>query len=160
MTIVEEVFRGVFIKKYGSDENFDIIVNAEKGDLEIWKNRTIVADGQVEDLDFEIQLSDALNIEPDFEIGEDFPEQVFMKDFDRRSILTLKQNLASKIKEYDNNIICEKYSTRIEEIISGDVHHIRRREIILIDDQDNELILAKKTKYRQIFLGKEILLEP
>ena len=86
MTIVEEVFRGVFIKKYGSDENFDIIVNAEKGDLEIWKNRTIVADGQVEDLDFEIQLSDALKIEPDFEIGEDFPEQVFMKDFDRRSI--------------------------------------------------------------------------
>ena len=98
MTIVEEVFRGIFIKKYGTDENFDIIVNAEKGDLEIWKNRTIVDDGGVEDADFEIQLSDALKVEPDFEIGEDFPEQVFMKDFDRRSILTLKQNLASKLK--------------------------------------------------------------
>ena len=154
MTIVEEVFRGVFIKKYGTDENFDIIVNAEKGDLEIWKNRTIVDDGGVEDVDFEIQLSDALKVEPDFEIGEDFPEQVFMKDFDRRSILTLKQNLALKIKEYDNNIICEKYSSRIGEMISGDVHHIRRREIILIDDQDNELILSKEDQIPSDFFRK------
>lgn len=154
MTIVEEVFRGVFIKKYGTDENFDIIVNAEKGDLEIWKNRTIVDDGGVEDADFEIQLSDALKVEPDFEIGEDFPEQVFMKDFDRRSILTLKQNLALKIKEYDNNIICEKYSSRIGEMISGDVHHIRRREIILIDDQDNELILSKEDQIPSDFFRK------
>ena len=154
MTIVEEVFRGVFTKKYGSDENFDIIVNAEKGDLEIWRNRKIVADGELEDKEFEIELSEALKIEPDFEIGEDFPEQVFIEDFDRRSILALRQSLISKIKDYDNNIICAKYSDRIGELISGDVHHIRHREIILMDDQDNELILAKEEQIPSDFYRK------
>ena len=154
MTIVEEVFRGVFTKKYGSDENFDIIVNAEKGDLEIWRNRKIVADGELEDKEFEIELSEALKIEPDFEIGEDFPEQVFIEDFDRRSILALRQSLISKIKDYDNNIICAKYSDRIGELISGDVHHIRHREIILMDDQDNELILTKEEQIPSDFYRK------
>jgi len=154
MTIVEEVFRGVFTKKYGSDENFDIIVNAEKGDLEIWRNRKIVADGELEDNEFEIELSEALKIEPDFEIGEDFPEQVFIEDFDRRSILALRQSLISKIKDYDNNIICAKYSDRIGELISGDVHHIRHREIILMDDQDNELILPKEEQIPSDFFRK------
>ena len=154
MTIVEEVFRGVFTKKYGSDENFDIIVNAEKGDLEIWRNRKIVADGELEDKEFEIELSEALKIEPDFEIGEDFPEQVFIEDFDRRSILALRQSLISKIKDYDNNIICAKYSDRIGELISGDVHHIRHREIILMDDQDNELILTKEEQIPSDFFRK------
>jgi N utilization substance protein A len=154
MTIVEEVFRGVFTKKYGSDENFDIIVNAEKGDLEIWRNRKIVANGELEDAEFEIELSEALKIEPDFEIGEDCPEQVYIEDFDRRSILALRQSLSSKIKEYDNNIICEKYSDRIGDIISGDVHHIRHREIILMDDQDNELILPKEEQIPSDFFRK------
>jgi len=154
MTIVEEVFRGVFTKKYGSDENFDIIVNAEKGDLEIWKNRKIVSDGELEDDEFEITLSDALKIEPDFEIGEDCPEQVYIEDFDRRSILALRQSLISKIKDYDNNIICAKYSDRIGELISGDVHHIRHREIILMDDQDNELILSKEEQIPSDFFRK------
>jgi len=154
MTIVEEVFRGIFTKKYGSDENFDIIVNAEKGDLEIWKNRKIVADGELEDDEFEIVLSEALKIEPDFEIGEDCPEQVYIEDFDRRSILALRQSLVSKIKDYDNNIICAKYSDRIGELISGDVHHIRHREIILMDDQDNELILPKEEQIPSDFFRK------
>ena len=154
MTIVEEVFRGVFTKKYGSDENFDIIVNAEKGDLEIWRNRKIVADGELEDDEFEIELSEALKTEPDFEIGEDFPEQVYIEDFDRRSILSLRQSLISKIKEYDNNIICAKYSDRIGELISGDVHHIRHREIILMDDQDNELILPREEQIPSDFFRK------
>ena len=154
MTIVEEVFRGVFTKKYGSDENFDIIVNAEKGDLEIWRNRKIVANGELEDAEFEIELSEALKIEPDFEIGEDCPEQVYIEDFDRRSILALRQSLISKIKEYDNNIICKKYSDRIGDIISGDVHHIRHREIILMDDQDNELILPKEEQIPSDFFRK------
>ncbi len=154
MTIVEEVFRGIFVKKYGSDENFDIIVNAEKGDLEIWKNKRIVPNGQIDDKEFEIELSEALKIEPDFEIGEDFPEQVFIEDFDRRSILALRQSLISKIKEYDNNIICAKYSDRIGELISGDVHHIRHREIILMDDQDNELVLSKEEQIPSDFFRK------
>ena len=154
MTIVEEVFRSVFVKKYGSDEHFDIIVNAEKGDLEIWRNKKIVADGQIEDPEFEIELSEALKIEPDFEIGEDFPEQVYITDFDRRSILSLRQSLKSKIKEYDNNIICAKYSDRIGDIISGDVHHIRHREIILMDDQDNELFLPKEEQIPSDFFRK------
>ena len=154
MTIVEEVFRGIFVKKYGSDENFDIIVNAEKGDLEIWKNKKIVPNGQIDDKEFEIELSEALKIEPDFEIGEDFPEQVFIEDFDRRSILALRQSLISKIKEYDNNIICAKYSDRIGELISGDVHHIRHREIILMDDQDNELVLSKEEQIPSDFFRK------
>ena len=154
MTIVEEVFRGVFTKKYGSDENFDIIVNAEKGDLEIWRNKKIVPDGEIEDKEFEIELSEALKIEPDFEIGEDLPEQVFIEDFDRRSILALRQSLISKIKEYDNNIICAKYSDRIGELISGDVHHIRHREIILMDDQDNELILPREEQIPSDFFRK------
>ena len=154
MTIVEEVFRGIFVKKYGSDENFDIIVNAEKGDLEIWKNKRIVPNGQIDDKEFEIELSEALKIEPDFEIGEDFPEQVFIEDFDRRSILALRQSLISKIKEYDNNIICAKYSDRIGDLISGDVHHIRHREIILMDDQDNELVLSKEEQIPSDFFRK------
>jgi len=154
MTIVEEVFRGVFTKKYGSDENFDIIVNAEKGDLEIWRNKKIVPDGKIEDKEFEIELSEALKIEPDFEIGEDLPEQVFIEDFDRRSILALRQSLISKIKEYDNNIICAKYSDRIGELISGDVHHIRHREIILMDDQDNELVLPREEQIPSDFFRK------
>ena len=154
MTIVEEVFRGVFTKKYGSDENFDIIVNAEKGDLEIWRNKKIVPDGEIEDKEFEIELSEALKIEPDFEIGEDLPEQVFIEDFDRRSILALRQSLISKIKEYDNNIICAKYSDRIGELISGDVHHIRHREIILMDDQDNELVLPREEQIPSDFFRK------
>ncbi|MBG39667.1 MAG: transcription termination/antitermination protein NusA [Flavobacteriales bacterium] len=154
MTIVEEVFRGIFVKKYGSDENFDIIVNAEKGDLEIWKNKRIVPNGEIDDKEFEIELSEALKIEPDFEIGEDFPEQVFIEDFDRRSILALRQSLISKIKEYDNNIICAKYSDRIGELISGDVHHIRHREIILMDDQDNELVLSKEEQIPSDFFRK------
>ena len=154
MGIIEDVFRNMIIKKYGSDENFDIIVNPDKGDLEIWRNRVVVKDGAVEDDNAEIEYSSAIKIEPDFEVGEDVSEEVHLVDFGRRSILSMRQNLIGRIQEHDNTDLYNKYKELVGEIISGEVHHIRNREVIIIDDMDNEVILPKDQQIRTDFFRK------
>ncbi len=143
MGILEEVFRSMLIRKYGSDDNFDIILNVDKGDLEIWRNREIVADGEVEDPNRQIAYSKAIKIEPDFEIGEDASEELKLEDFGRRSILALRQNLVSKLLELEKDNIYAKYSERVGEIITGEVYQIWKKEILVLDDEGNELILPK-----------------
>ncbi|BAV95052.1 transcription termination factor NusA [Ichthyobacterium seriolicida] len=144
MSILEEVFRGVLSKKYGSDENFDIIVNPDKGDLEIWRNRVVVADEDLECSNKEISLSDAKEIESDFEIGESVVEPVYLKDLGRRGILYLRQGLSNKIQEYDSVIAYNKFIELKGEIITGEVHFVNRRNrtVIVIDDAQNEMILG------------------
>jgi len=143
MAILEEVFRAALKRKFGSDDNFDIIVNVDKGDLEIWRNREIVHDGEVEDENKEIAYSDAIKIEPDFEIGEEVSEEVKIEDFGRRLVLSLRQNLMSKLMELEKDNIYKQYKDRVGELITGDVYQIWKREILILDDQDNELILPK-----------------
>lgn len=154
MGIIEDVFRNMIIKRYGSDDNFDIIVNPDKGDLEIWRNRIVVEDEKVEDDNAEIAYSAAIKIEPDFEVGEEVSEEVHLIDFGRRSILSLRQNLISRIQEHDNTDLYNKYKELVGEIISGEVHHIRNREVIIIDDMDNEVILPKDQQIRSDFFRK------
>ena len=154
MGIIEDVFRNMIIKKYGSDENFDIIVNPDKGDLEIWRNRIVVNDGEVEDDNAEIEYSSAIKIEPDFEVSEEVSEEVHLVDFGRRAILSMRQNLIGRIQEHDNTDLYNKYKELVGEIISGEVHHIRNREVIVIDDMDNEVILPKDQQIRSDFFRK------
>ena len=154
MGIIEDVFRNMIIKKYGSDENFDIIVNPDKGDLEIWRNRIVVKDGAVEDDNAEIEYSSAIKIEPDFEVDEEVSEEVHLIDFGRRAILSMRQNLIGRIQEHDNTDLYNKYKELVGEIISGEVHHIRNREVIIIDDMDNEVILPKDQQIRSDFFRK------
>ena len=154
MGIIEDIFRNMIVKKYGSDDNFDIIVNPDKGDLEIWRNRIVVKDEDVEDSNAEIAYTDAIKIEPDFEVGEEVSEEVHLIDFGRRAILSLRQNLISRIQEHDNTDLYNKYKELVGEIISGEVHHIRNREVIIIDDMDNEVILPKDQQIRSDFFRK------
>jgi N utilization substance protein A len=154
MSIIEEAFRNQLKKKYGSDDNFDIIVNPDKGDLEIWRNRVIVADGEVEEPNEEIALSEALKIEPDFEIGEEVSESVKLIDLGRRFVLSFRQNLIAKIQEHDNGVLYKRYKDLEGEIITGEVHHIRHREIIIYDDEQNELILPKEQMIPRDFFHK------
>ncbi len=154
MGIIEDVFRNMIIKKYGSDDNFDIIVNPDKGDLEIWRNRIVVKDEDVEDSNAEIAYTHAVKIEPDFEVGEEVSEEVHLIDFGRRAILSLRQNLISRIQEHDNTDLYNRYKELVGEIISGEVHHIRNREVIIIDDMDNEVILPKDQQIRSDFFRK------
>lgn len=143
MRILEDVFRNMLIKKHGTDDNFDIIINPDEGDLEIWRNREIVPDGEVEDDNAQIALSDAIKIEPDFEIGEEATEEIKLDHFGRRSILSMRQNLVSKIIELEKDSLYNKYSARVGEIIAGEVYQVWKREILLLDDEGNELILPK-----------------
>jgi len=143
MRILEDVFRSMLIKKYGSDENFDVIVNIDKGDLEIWHNREIVEDDGVEDPSSQIALSEAIKIEPDFEVGEEVSESIKIKDFGRREILSIRQNLVSKILEYEKDNVYQKYKEKVGEIITGEVYQAWRREILVLDDEGIELILPK-----------------
>ncbi|MGB7784655.1 MAG: transcription termination factor NusA [Salinimicrobium sp.] len=154
MAILEDVFRSALKKKYGEDDNFDIIVNPDKGDLEIWRNRVVVADGEVEDPNSEISLSEARKIEPDFEVGEDVSEEVKLIDLGRRSILALRQNLISKIHEHDNTNIYKQFKELEGEIYTAEVHHIRHRAIILLDDEGNEIILPKDRQIPSDFFRK------
>ena len=154
MSILEEVFRNTLKKKYGDDENFDIIINPDKGDLEIWRNRTVVEDGAVEDENQEIELSHARKIEPDFEVGEDVSEEVKLIDLGRRSILALRQNLIAKIHEHDNTIIYKQFIDLVGEIYTAEVHHIRHRVVILLDDEGNEIILPKDRQIPSDFFRK------
>jgi N utilization substance protein A len=154
MAILEDVFRNALKKKYGSDDNFDIIINPDKGDLEIWRNRVVVADGEVEDENEEISLSAARKIEPDFEIGEDVSEEVKLIDLGRRSILALRQNLISKIHEHDNTNIYKQFKELEGDIYTAEVHHIRHRAVILLDDEGNEIILPKDKQIPSDFFRK------
>jgi len=143
MAFIEEAFRNQLRKKYEDDENFDVIVNPDKGDLEIWRNRTVVEDGAVEDDNMEIELSAALKIEPDYEVGEEVSEEVKLIDLGRRFILAFCQNLVSRIQEHDSSELFKRYKDLEGEIITGEVHHVRHREVIVYDDEGNELILPK-----------------
>ena len=143
VSVLEESFRNVLAKIYGSDENFDVIVNPDKGDFEIYRNRIVVADGEVEDENKEIALKEALAIEPDYEIGEEVSEPINFSKFGRRAILNLRQTLASKVLELEHDALYNKYKDRVGQIISGEVYQIWKREVLLIDDENNELILPK-----------------
>ena len=141
--MLEESFRNVIAKIFGSDENFDVIVNPDKGDFEIYRNRVVVADGEVQDENKEICLTDARKIEADYEVGEDVSEQVDFAKFGRRAILNLRQTLASKILELEHDSLYNKYKDRVGQIISAEVYQTWKREILLVDDENNELILPK-----------------
>ncbi|MCX6350777.1 MAG: transcription termination factor NusA [Bacteroidetes bacterium] len=143
MRVLEDVFRGMLKKKYGNDENFDIIINAEKGDLEIWRNRSIVEDGMVEDENKEIEYSEAVKIEPDFEVGEELAEEVKIISFGRRAIQAAKQNLFNRIVEIEKEDVLQKYKDREGEIINGEVYQVWKKEILVLDDEGNELVLPK-----------------
>ncbi|WP_417888655.1 transcription termination factor NusA [Xanthomarina gelatinilytica] len=154
MAILEDVFRNALKKKFGDDDNFDIIINPDKGDLEIWRNRVVVADGEVVDPNQEISLTEARKIEPDFEVGEDVSEEVKLIDLGRRSILALRQNLISKIHEHDNTNIYKQFKDLVGEIYTAEVHHIRHRAVILLDDEGNEIILPKEKQIPSDFFRK------
>jgi N utilization substance protein A len=154
MKVVEDVFKTLLRKKYGSDENFDVIVNAEKGDLEIMRRRTIVEDGAVMDPLAEIGYSDAVKIEPDFEVGEEIYEEINILDFGRRAILAAKQTLASRISDLKKNVLVKKYGDRIGEIIGAEVYQVWKKEILLLDEEGNELILPKSEQIPQDYFKK------
>lgn len=143
MSVLEDVFRSMMEKKYGTDENFDIIINIDKGDFEIWRNREIVEDDALEDPALQITLSQAKLIDEDYEVGEEVTDEVKMGDFGRRSILSLRQNLSARILELEKNSIYNKYKDRIGDIITGEVYQVWKREIMVLDDEGNELILPK-----------------
>ena len=143
VSVLEESFRNVIAKIFGSDENFDVIVNPDKGDFEIYRNRVVVADGEVQDENKEICLTDARKIEADYEVGEDVSEQVDFAKFGRRAILNLRQTLASKILELEHDSLYNKYKDRVGQIISAEVYQTWKRESLLVDDENNELILPK-----------------
>jgi N utilization substance protein A len=154
MSILEEVFRAALKRKFGSDDNFDIIINPDKGDLEIWRNRVVVADGFSEDDNEEIELAEARKIEPDFEIGEDVSEEVKLYQLGRRAILALRQNLISKIYEHDSTNIFKQFKELEGDLYSAEVHHIKHNAIILLDDEGNELVLPKSEQIRSDFFRK------
>ena len=144
VSVLEESFRNVIAKMFGSDENFDVIVNPDKGDFEIHRNRVVVADGEVQDENKEIALSEAQKIEPDYEIGEEVSEEVNFQKFGRRAILNLRQTLASKILELEHDSLYQKYKDKVNTVVSGEVYQIWKREVLLMDDEGNELHLPKQ----------------
>lgn len=143
VSVLEESFRNVIAKIFGSDENFDVIVNPDKGDFEIYRNRIVVADGEVQDENKEIALKEAQKIEEDYEVGEEVSERVDFKKFGRRAILNLRQTLASKILELEHDNLYNRYKDRVGEIVSGEVYQVWKREVLLVDEDNNELILPK-----------------
>ena len=154
MAILEEVFRNMIIKKYGSDENFDIIINPEKGDLEIWRNREIVKDGEVEDENIEVGLSEALKVEDDFEVGEELSEEIKLESFGRRNVLSLRQNLAGRILDMEKDALYTKYKERVGEVVTAEVYQIWKREMLLVDDEDNEVVMPREHQIPGDFFKK------
>ncbi|WP_297099176.1 transcription termination factor NusA [uncultured Draconibacterium sp.] len=154
MSVLEEVFRSVLIRQYGTDENFDVIINIDKGDFEIWRNREVVADDEIEDPNLQITLSDALKIDDDYEVGEDVTDEVKLADFGRRAILNLRQNLASKILELEKDHIYGKYKNKIGDIVTGEVYQVWKKEILILDDEGNELILPKSEQIPSDYFRK------
>lgn len=154
MRIMEEVFRAAIIKKYYTDENIDITVNVDKGDLEIWRNRKIVADDDLDLENLEIPYSEAIKIDPDFQIGEDVTEPVILADFGRRAVLALRQNLKGRIDDLENEGIFKKYKDRESEIITGEVYQVWKKETLVLDDEGNEMILPKVEQIPSDFFKK------
>lgn len=154
MRVLEDVFRTLLRKKYESDENFDIIVNTDKGDLEIWRRRLIVEDGEVEDENAEICITEALTIEPDYEVGEEAYEQITIESFGRRAVLAARQTLISRILELEKDEVYKKYKDRVGEIVSAEVYQVWKKEILLLDDEGNELLMPKSEQIRADFFKK------
>jgi N utilization substance protein A len=152
--VLEDVFRAMLKKKFNTDEHIDVIVNIDKGDVQIFVNKEIVADGEVEDSNTEIAYSDAIKIEPDFEIGEEVSEEFRFNDFGRRNILSLRQNLISRILELEKDHLYKKYKERIGEIITGEVYQVWKKEIMVLDDENNELILPKSEQIPSDYFKK------
>jgi transcription termination/antitermination protein NusA len=154
MRILEDIFRHMLTKRFGAADNFDIIVNIDKGDLEIWRSRLIVEDGAVEDENLQIPYSEAIKIEPDFEVGEEVSEEIKLLDFGRRDILSIRQNLVSKIQEFEKDNVYHKYKERIGEIVTGEVYQVWKKEILVLDDEGIELILPKSEQIPSDFYRK------
>ena len=152
--VLEEVFRHLLVKTYETDENFDIIINAERGDLEIWRNRVIVADGEVENPNQQISLTDAHKIDSTYEVGEEVADEIKLEQFGRRAVLSLRQNLASRILDLEKASLYEKYSERVGEIMTGEVYQVWKKEVLVLDDDDNELILPKSEQIPSDFFRK------
>lgn len=154
MSVLEDAFRSVLIRQFGTDENFDVIINIDKGDFEIWRNRVVVEDDMLEDPAKEITLTEAKKIDEDYEVGEDVTDEVKFADFGRRAILNLRQNLASKIMELEKDLIFGKYKKRIGDIITGEVYQVWKKEILVLDDEGNELILPKSEQIPSDYFRK------
>lgn len=154
VSVLEECFRSVIAKTYGTDENYDIIINPDKGDFEIYRNRTVVEDGQVQDDNMEISLTEARAIEADYEVGEEVSQQVQFKDFGRRAILTLRQTLASRILELEHDTLYNQYKDRVGEVIGAEVYQVWKREMLLVDDDNNELLLPRQEQIPGDFFRK------
>jgi N utilization substance protein A len=152
--VLEDAFRSVLVKMFGTDENFDVIINTDKGDFEIWRNREVVADGEVVNENLQIALSQAKLIDEDYEIGEEVTDEVKFMDFGRRAILTLRQNLSARIMELQKDAVYNKYKERIGEIVAGEVYQIWKREMLVLDDEGNELILPKAEQIPSDFYRK------
>lgn len=154
ISVLEDSFRNVIAKMFGSNDNYDVIINPDKGDLEIWRNRIVVPDGELENEVTEITLSEAKKIDPDFEVGEEVTDEVFFEDFGRRAILNLRQTLTSKILELQKESLYQQYSGKIGEIVSGEVYQIWKKEILLLDDEKEELLLPKTEQIPSDFFRK------
>ncbi|WP_163709846.1 transcription termination factor NusA [Mangrovibacterium lignilyticum] len=154
MSVLEDVFRNVLQKTYGTDENFDIIINIDKGDFEIWRNRIVVADDAITDPNLQITLTAAKKIDADYEIDEEVTDEVKLKDFGRRAILNLRQNLASRILELEKDHIYNKYKSKIGDIVTGEVYQIWKKEILVLDDEGNELLLPKQEQIPSDYFRK------
>jgi N utilization substance protein A len=154
MSVLEDVFRSILIKRFGTDENFDVIINVDKGDFEIWRNRVVVGDDEISDSNLQISLTEAKKIDEDYEIGEDVTDEVKLEDFGRRAILSLRQNLTSRILELEKDHVYSKYKDKIGDIITGEVYQVWNREILILDDEGNELILPKSEQIPSDFFRK------
>lgn len=154
MSVLEDVFRNMLIKMYGSDDNYDIIINIDKGDFEIWRNREVVEDGQVEDPNRQISITEAKKIDTDYEVGEEVTDEFKLEDFGRRAILSLRQNLTARILELEKNNIYTKYKDRIGDIITGEVYQVWKKEILVLDDEGNELLMPKTEQIPSDFFRK------
>ena len=154
MRIIEDVFHSMLEKKYDEESNFDVIVNIDRGDLEIWHNREIVEDGEVENPNTQIAFSDAIKIEPDFEVGEEVSEQIFLSDFGRREILNVRQNLVARVMDYEKDNIYKKYKEKVGDVLTGEVYQIWKKEILLLDDENIELLLPKSEQIPSDYFKK------
>ncbi|MBI9062709.1 MAG: transcription termination/antitermination protein NusA [Marinilabiliaceae bacterium] len=154
ISVLEDSFRSVLIKRFGTDENFDVIINLDKGDFEIWRNREVVKDEELEDANLQISLTEAKKIDQDYELGEEVTDEVKFLDFGRRAILSLRQNLSARILELEKDSIYHKYKDRIGEVVTGEVYQIWKREILILDDEENELILPKAEQIPSDFFRK------
>ena len=152
--VLEDVFRHALQKQYETDENFDVIINPEKGDLEIWRNRTVVADGEVENPNAQIAVSEMKAIDPTYEVGDEYADEIKLSSFGRRTVLSLRQNLASRILDLEKASLYEKYSQQVGEIITGEVYQVWKREVLILDEDENELILPKAEQIPNDFYRK------